>query len=258
MSSLRQLQQDLQAFLLNQDPAICDSIADSQSLAARESLNIYRNGYYLRLVGILANDYNILAELIGKKRFETLLHDYLNAHPSHSFTVRTIGKYLPEFIDKRDEFEPGISELAGFEWSLNEILCLPDVPVLTMDDLAQLSEDQWLKLVLKCQPSLRLFKCEYNTLEVWKNSNEHQAKVASAMLAETMFCIIWRKEREAYFYETSKEEAALIQAIIEGDDFETLCQKMLTYYDEDAVVSWIADTLKCWMGHGFFVKDFSA
>ena len=50
----------------------------------------------------------------------------------------------------------------------------------------------------------------------------------------------------------SKEQAILIQAIVNGEIFSDLCEKMLEYFDEEAVVPWIADALQMWITDGIF------
>src|SRR5690349_1648350 len=59
-------------------------VTDGPRLEARERFEIYRFGYRARLVECLADDYPVLASVLGETAFESLCASYIERFPSSS------------------------------------------------------------------------------------------------------------------------------------------------------------------------------
>lgn len=68
------------------------------ALDAAARLRIYASMYPLRTVEALRADYPALAGLRGERAFARLVRDYVDAHPSTSFTLARLGDALPAFV----------------------------------------------------------------------------------------------------------------------------------------------------------------
>jgi len=76
-----------------------DVVRERGGLDAAERLQIYAGMYPLRMRDALRSDYPALAELLGERRFEMLVDDYVALHPSRSYTLARLGDDLPDFVE---------------------------------------------------------------------------------------------------------------------------------------------------------------
>lgn len=128
--SLKTLQHQFQSYLLNNDNTILSAMTSGH-------MTIYQNGYYERIISALKQDFPVLCEQIGESAFAGLITDYLKSHPSTHYNLRTVGKYLSEFILSRDLDFAFYAELARLEWLIcteNEEIKLfqSDYPVVDL------------------------------------------------------------------------------------------------------------------------------
>lgn len=252
MMTLKELQESMQDYVLKNDNTIYNEIVTSANFSVINRLSVYQNAYYLRLIEILQNDFTVLYEIMGESAFAALVHDYLNAFPSHHFSVRTVGKYLAKFLKNNSACDSCYSEIAAFEWALNEALVAKDASYLTLEELAKIPPEEWGYMQFKLHPSVRVLQCCYNTMERWQSVNEGEGDIDAIKLAEPCQILIWRHEKEPFYCALKKEQNYLMQSIRNGDNFGVLCENMLDHFNEDEVVPWIAETLQVWVSEGIF------
>ncbi len=253
MTSLRELQQQMQAFVLNDDGNIVTEITPPNSMNIEDRLEVYQTAYYLRLIEALEDDYAALYQLLGEDEFEHLIRHYLEATPSNSFTVRTVGAKLADYLEQINA--PAFQiELAQLEWLYCEAECAADAPVLTMADLAKIAPEKWAELKLTLQSAVKLLECEYNTLELWQSLTQQQTSIKSIKHKNPKLIFVWRQEHVTCYASTNEAEAQLIRDIQTGHHFADLCERMLAYYPEDQVVSEVAKILQAWVADGLFIR----
>ena len=186
--------------------------------------------------------------------FASMVRDYLDAHPSGDFSVRTVGRDLPDFLASFEEIEPYYSELARFEWAFTDALYAKDEEVLTLEVLAQIPPEYWSTLTLTLHPSVQLLSCRYNTLELWESIKEGNGDLEIETHPEPVTHLIWRRDNEAFYCPLTKEQGYLIHVIARGENFDSLCHSMLDYFSEDETAQWVVDTLQKWVVDGFFAS----
>ena len=129
MTNLKQLQQQLQAYLLDLRPEIKHLITKSDTLDIDRRLNIYQAAYRIRLLDVLATNYPIIYAYLGEEGFRQLALAYINTHSSSYKSIRWYGDSFVNFIKQShcqiyqfDHFDAAtncmIAELAHFEWQL--------------------------------------------------------------------------------------------------------------------------------------------
>ena len=116
MPGLRELQEAFRQHLMSGDPAVAAYIAGTKGRSSGERLAVYANAYRARLAEALATDYEALRAVMGEEGFLELCHDYVDAHPSTSCSLRWLGQHLP---DKR------LCLLAELKYSLR--FCEPEI-----------------------------------------------------------------------------------------------------------------------------------
>jgi hypothetical protein len=70
---------------------------------------------------------------------------------------------------------PGRAPLAGLarlEWAFTLAFDAPQGQPLTLDDMAQLSPDEWPDLQVDLAPSVQQMLCRFNTVALWRASKD--------------------------------------------------------------------------------------
>src|SRR5580698_1317645 len=83
-------------------------IKPNDRLSSFERLEIYNRQYWFRLYSSFEEDFPGLKAILGGKKFDKLMRDYLTECPSQSFSLRNLGAHLepwllvhPEYLEAR-------------------------------------------------------------------------------------------------------------------------------------------------------------
>jgi len=257
MTTLRDIQEGMQDYVLKNDLSVSDEIIKPDNMEVAGRLDVYRNAYYLRLIEILEDDFSVLSTVIGEDAFDSMIRDYLDAFPSHHFSVRTVGRHLVKFLKNTEGCHPAYAELAEFEWAIVQASFAKDAELLTMETLAKIPHEEWASMTLTLHPSVQIVKCAYNTMERWQSVNEELGDIDAEQLAEPRYHLIWQRDNEAYYCALEAEQSYLIHAIGKGENFGDLCETMLSHFSEEEVVQWVASTFQTWVAEGVFTVQSS-
>ncbi len=151
-------------------------IAPNSRLTPFERLEIYNQQYWFRVKDALAEDYRALRRILGGAAFEALSIEYLQDHPSRSFSLRNLGSKLvdwliahPEAAGRRHRLA---IDVARIEWAFVEAFDNAEREPLTAEQIATLDGNSRLAL----QPHLRLIALEHpaDDLVIDLNDREKQ------------------------------------------------------------------------------------
>src|SRR5881394_1047176 len=98
VGSLGDLQRAFQDYVLASSDAFQSAVRDTRKADRLTLLDVYRDGYSLRLIEVLTNDYPGLMAMAGPADFDHLARAYIAAHPSRHPSVRWFGKDVADFI----------------------------------------------------------------------------------------------------------------------------------------------------------------
>jgi hypothetical protein len=136
-------------------------IKPNDRLTSFERLEIYNRQYWFRVFSSFEEDFPGLKSVVGTRRFERLMRAYLEAHPSHSFTLRNLGSLLVVWLEKNPHYaEPNAESaiaMAALEWAHIEAFDNAKLPPLTPEAIASLNDSSRLAL----QPYVRLVAASY-------------------------------------------------------------------------------------------------
>src|SRR5262245_61066528 len=139
-----------------------DVLLPSKTLAPAERLAIYHDMYPLRMHDALAGDYPGLQHFLGDEGFRRLVSDYVQVHPSCSYSLNHLGDHLPEFVGTADVKRPGFChELARLELAVTQAFDEVETPRLTEAQVAAVPPEAWERAVLRPVASLRLHAFRY-------------------------------------------------------------------------------------------------
>lgn len=258
MSRLRELQEQFQTYVHQKRQGIEGKIVDAPQISVHERVEIYRQGYYLRLIEILEREFSALKNLLGKEAFESLCRNYIDAHPSTYFSVRAYGRHMPSYLANQPNIDPLHVELAQFEWAFGKVIDAPDGPQLTVEEMGQIPAEAWAELRLELHPSLRFLSLELNTPEIWRalfeNDPEKHPVPAVQKSEHPQTWIVWRFNQRAHYNLAGPEQLLMIKAIQDNQTFPEICESLCELIDPEQVPQFAGATLREWVSLGLISR----
>lgn len=154
-------------------------IAPNSRLSALERLEIYNRQYWYRVLGALAEDFPALEAVIGADAFQRMSVAYLTVHPSQSFTLRNLGRHLPEWLAANPSFTGRRHRLAidvaRIEWAFVEAFDSTEHAPPTLEQISTLDAGSRLAL----QPHLQLIALEYPADDLVLGLHKREKRQAS-------------------------------------------------------------------------------
>lgn len=243
-------------------------IKPNDRLSSLERIEIYNKQYWFRLVDCLFEDYPGLLAVVGLRRFNYLIRQYLQAHPSRSFTLRNLGSQLPQFLEKNPALAgPRLKmaiDMAHFEWAQVVAFDGPAKPPVTVDDLLGANP---AKLRLSLQPYITLLKMNYplddfsialksqgNALrgEASNAIEEHADNKANSRKPplpkpQTVFVAVHRHDNDLYYKRLEPLAYKVLTALAAG---QTLLRACSFAESADQARRWFQN----WTSLGWFAK----
>ena len=194
-------------------------VSDDERLSAVEHLNIYADMYFYRLRDCLSEDFPNLARRLGAARWNNLVTDYLLIHPPSHFSLRELGRALPDFVSGHalgSELSC-LGDLARLEWARVDVFDESDVAPLTRENLlaAEFGDPEARSLGLV--PASRLLGLDRSVLPCWKQLDELE-EVPSEMDAagDVGVVLVWRKGFAIWHRSVEPDEARCLDALADG------------------------------------------
>lgn len=209
-------------------------IRPNDRLSSFERLEIYNRQYWFRLYTSLQEDFPGLQAVVGARRFQRIMRDYLTDCPSTSFTLRNLGSRLTVWLaDHPGHTEPHTRlarEMAHLEWAHIESFDNPAWPPLTPRQMAAIGEDTLLTL----QPHLRLVEARAAIDDALiairddEGDNDSSSNNASTGFSarrtrrmrnlppEHVFIAVHRHDDSVYYRRLDPEDFRLLNAIQHG------------------------------------------
>lgn len=246
------LERSFQEYVLRAAPGIEAWVAASAQVGTTERLRVYSDAYRLRLLEVLGKDYPALCALIGAAQFDRLGRAYIGAHPSDTPSVRWFGRHLPAFLRRRAPYarRPVLAEMAQFEWRQGEAFDAPDVPVLSVDQIASIPAKDWARMRLVTHPSLRRLDFRWNAPALWEPLHAGRKAGRPRASATATPWVLWRKGLAVRWRSLARDEAAALDAATAGRTFAAICEVIGVRTAQDKAAPRAASLLKRWVSEG--------
>ncbi len=248
MKSLLELQSCFSRSVIDEDDAITPWLTASKTPA----LAIYSNAYQIRLQETLAQDYPALKQLLGNDAFITLATDFIREYPSVSFSLRSFGQLLPDFLSTQADYrqQPYLSELAALEWQLTDVFDCADRPLAAIEDVAIIPPQAWPSLTVKLHSSIRWLTLRWNVGEIYPALKNHGVAPNLEEHPHRNHYLIWRQNYSPHYRRLDTLEWQALTTF-EGNDFSVLCQSLSELSETPDNASMQAATyLKSWLAAG--------
>ena len=251
--SLADLQRAFQDYVLASDQVFTAAVRDTSKADRVTLLDVYRDGYALRLIEVLTNDFPGVLAMAGPEDFDFMARAYIAAHPSRHPSVRWFGKGLADFLIATAPYDksPAVAEMARFEWALGEAFDSVDVEPLRAEAVMAVPPEAWETISFAPIPSLRCLSFVCDVPPAWQRRDEVEpGALEAAELEAPVPWAIWRPERVSNFRSLEPDEAAMLDSMISGQPFPALCEALLPYVEEDHAAARAAGLLRAWVEEG--------
>lgn len=199
----------------------------SSRLSAEERLAIYANAYYSRLLECLGDCFPVLRQVLGAEVFDGFAFDYLQRHPSRSYTLDRLGESFATFLEEtRPDRGPGapdaggepgwpdfLIDLATLEWSIAKVFDGPGAegePLLAAAELP--AADRFAATLLVAVPCLRLLRFRYPVNAFYTAARAALRAISARAAGEAREAEEGRGEEEARAVEGAREAGEARQA----------------------------------------------
>jgi Putative DNA-binding domain len=249
-----QLQRAVQRHVLQADAAVLPHINESQRVPVAVRLRIYSDGYRLRLIEALADNYSQLQAVLGDEAFVALALEYIDAHPSTHFSIRWFGADLGTHLLTTRPTQPWFAELAQWEWALTCAFDAADATPVAVEALASVEPERWWSLRFDLHPSVQQLAMQTNAPEVYKALSNDTDPPEPVILDTQQDWLLWRQDLTTNFRSAAASEARALHLVRSDATFEDLCEALCDWYPEDEVPTHAASLLKSWLTAGMIVN----
>ncbi|WP_158788630.1 DNA-binding domain-containing protein [Granulicella sp. L46] len=222
--------------------SVANYVKPNGRLSSFERLEIYNRQYWFRLIAAVSEDFPALNAMLGPKRFDELILNYLEENPSTSFNLRDLGAQLPSWLEDHPEFTGAHLDLAvdvaRLEWAYIEAFDRAAMPPLDETDLAALQPTS----VLALQPHLQLLALRYAAekvvLAVHKNKPDVDIVSSAVIERKTSrqvrlpkprrsltYLVVHRYQNSVYYRRIDRGAFLLLSAIREGKPLAIVVDK---------------------------------
>jgi hypothetical protein len=247
--------------------SVAEVIAPSEALTSVERLAIYSRAYTARLLECLSAAYPTLAHAVGTETFEALAQGYLQAHPSHSYTLDKLGTHFADFLERtrpdRDARDPEdgtvgwpdfLIDLARFDWAIGQVFDGPGAEHLapwSAEDLSQISPERWPDLRLIPNPSLWVLNFRYPVNVFFSAVRAGE----SPRLPEpaTTYLALVRRDFIVQRHELSQRQYDVLRALVDGHTLGQAIERAAAEADLTRLTSELYDWFGYWTANDFFL-----
>ncbi len=250
MTKLDELQHHFLHYLLGQASDIERHIESTPVLSAAGRLNIYANGYKLRLKEAITTDYEKLHGYLGDEQFDSVMERYIEKYPSHQTNLRYYSVNMPQLLQDETPFNslPVLAELATIEQAFANSFDAKDVALVTIEDLAALAPEAWATLQFTFQKSVQILSLNYNSFPIWKALAAEETPPDVEQADQSNSWIVWRQaDLISHYRPLATEEAAVIELAMQGKTFADICEKLLDFFDEQQTPIKAIGFLQSWI-----------
>ncbi|MGB4812952.1 MAG: DNA-binding domain-containing protein [Methylophilaceae bacterium] len=244
MSQLEKMQTDFQNYIIHKNETFMYCIVDDELVGATTRLNIYYNGYRLRIIESLATSYPKLQAWLGDDVFNNIARGYIANYPSTYSNMRWVGDKMDLHLKHALAKQPFSAELAQFEWALGLAFDAEDAPILQLADLVKIAPEDWADLQFRFHPCLQLLPTRYNVIAIWKALDLNATPPKPKLIRQ--HTVIWRYNLDSYFRSVDQAEYAALQLVASGASFGELCESLQSESGEVAT-NIAAQYLSTWL-----------
>lgn len=251
-SALLKLEESFKDCMLDNALDMHGQVVSDAKATAEERVKVYVEGYRLRLLEVLQDNFEGLHTLVGDEEFDRLGRAYIDAHPSTHPSVRWFSRHLADFLRATSPYsaDPWLAEMASFEWTQGLAFDAADDPVLETQALATVAPDDWAGLRFRFHASVQRIGLRWNVPQAWTALDEGEAPPELKPSDADIPWLLWRAGLTTRWRSLTQDEAWALDAAREGKSFGELCEGLCRWHAPESVALQAASHLKLWLSDG--------
>lgn len=189
------------------------------TLGPGDRLAIYGDGYFARLTDCLGHNFPSLRNILGEKKFERHIKNYLVKHPSRFRSVDEVGHRLAEFLasQRRDGARAFLPDLARLEWACHQAFYADDSPAVDTTAWAKRTAADWERARLTFAPSMRRVRLRWPVIGLWREEGRWSRNRMKRLRPGPVECVVFRnRESQVRAWETPSGAEPAINALLRG------------------------------------------
>ena len=255
---LAELQTAFQSAVLSgagKDPTVLASLTKPASRDRATGFGVYVKGYRLRVADYLEEDFPALKSLLGDKRFEELVVDYVAANPSRTRNARYFSARLPDFMQESGKWrgEARAVGVARLERALTDAFDATDGEACALEALAAHAPQDWPRLVFDFHPSLKLLSLPAGAVELYEALSSEGAVPRPEPSDGEEAAAVWRSGFDPAYRALATDEFLALNEALAGKSFGAICQLVAFQQDEASAPERLAQFLVNWFSDGLVV-----
>lgn len=218
-----------------------------------ERMEVYASGYLARIHETLNEVYPSIRQVLGSQKFHELSFAYANSLPSKNYNLNYAGRYLEDFLKSQNSSaeHPFLPDLARLEWFAWEAFHAFDKIPVRPEDLAALAIEDWEKIKIEFQPSVRLVQSNWPIFNIWCDRKKTEPGLDEKNRSpRAQLILVGRREDLIRCELIDENQYRLLQGLLEGRMLGEVCEALAEILPEDESLSvdtwfsrWIQDGL---------------
>lgn len=233
------------------DAAIDDEVrrhvAGSDRVGPAEQLEIYRQQFWYRHTDSLVEDFPGLAGILDQDDWNHLIFDYLERCVTASFTLRDLGRALPDFVAEQAwlPHRELCHDMARLEWLYVDLFDAADAPPLELARLARLSEDDWQRARIVISPSTALLATRYAVTDHRRAIRTSDERLPVPAVSPRKYVIYRGTNRRLFDRSVDDGAFTLLELLRDGHALVPACERAMERHPDerldDKLMGWFAE-----------------
>jgi len=240
-----------EAILLSNSDGAGSYIRGTEFLSPEARLQIYIDGYKLRLATTLEADFKCFMHLAGEE-YKTLFRSYIEATPPNHYSLDQYHIRFPRFIEALGS-KRSLVDMATLESAIAEVFWLPDSEKFTPDEFKKITVGQFEKLKLQlCKASSLLglmHDCE-DYLQKFRSEN----KLSYKLKKNKNHILVYRNSNEVKRHRLTEPEYFILKELNNGSTVMEAIESSLNNknFAANEIMQNLQDWFATWVKQGFF------
>jgi hypothetical protein len=192
-------------------------IRPTDRLTGVERVGIYQGMYLLRMEEALESDYPALQHFLGPQRFFALVRDYVQVHPSVSYSLNRLGDFFPDFVSRAEGLprRAFCHDLARLELAVAQVFDGEESPALSPKAIAQVPEEDWVQARLRTVSAFQLLALDYPVNDYLQSVRDEDHRHPSTRRGKS-YVAVYRRDYAVYRLDLSRPAHQLLEALAGG------------------------------------------
>lgn len=238
-------------------------VSGNERLTPARQVEIYREQFWLRHRGSLADDFPSLARFLGDERFDAFVRAYLAAHPPTDPSLREVPKHIVAFADAYpfDDARAGLlGDLVRYEFAFIDVFDGPDPAPLDAARIAAIPPDGWstARIVLNpCVARMRLAHAAHRISYAVKDGATDADLPSLDAVEGGVRIALYRRENVVRWSELTEAGFQLLEELDRGRSLVDACAAITDGLDAEGVASLepqIGEWFAAWARSGFIAR----